>query len=377
MFSLRDFWRRHKRKVYVASGLLGSSYFLYKLYAAHRRRISELESEYEGQREMDELIKTQLQTHFENIQRISDSTTLPYAMHYLRCRVLEELDISHLTERLMQVKGQPSTAKKEKFELWERLKILSFTRTALSLWAMTMLSLYIRVQVNILGRHLYIDAARGLGSSQALDEADPFDRHGQQEFLATADYLSNYGMSSLIINMQKAAAEVLKESQLTDLFSIDRLRETIKQILESFMGMVGSSDHWVAYLVPGNALEYKQLVAASHNFSVSSVLPDISKLDQLMIETRAVLLSDDFRSIAEISMKKVADAMVEEIEMQSAGGNSPSFGTPLAKLLPRVAQLGPQLLEEPNQNKYIQIIRSLQEVELFFTLLYANMPPPS
>lgn len=35
----------------------------------------------------------------------------------------------------------------------------------LSLWSMTTLNLYIRVQVNILGRHLYIDTARGLGSS--------------------------------------------------------------------------------------------------------------------------------------------------------------------------------------------------------------------
>lgn len=43
------------------------------------------------------------------------------------------------------------------------------------------------------------------------DEADPFDRHGQQEFLATADYLSNYGMTSSILNMQRAATEVLKE----------------------------------------------------------------------------------------------------------------------------------------------------------------------
>lgn len=33
---------------------------------------------------------------------------------------------------------------------------------------MTMLSLYIRVQVNILGRHLYIDTARGPGSSYLL-----------------------------------------------------------------------------------------------------------------------------------------------------------------------------------------------------------------
>lgn len=45
---------------------------------------------------------------------------------------------------------------------------LGFTRLVLSLWAMTMLSLYIRVQVNILGRQLYIDTARGGGSSHLL-----------------------------------------------------------------------------------------------------------------------------------------------------------------------------------------------------------------
>lgn len=373
MLSLRDFWRRHKRKVYVTAGVLGSGYVLYKLYAAHRRRISELESELESRREIDELIKAQLQTHFENIQRISDSTTLPYAMHYLRSRVSEELDLSPLTGRLMQGKGQAnSLTTKEKLELWEKLKILSFTRTALSLWAMTMLSLYIRVQVNILGRHLYIDTARGLGSSQALDEADPFDRHGQQEFLATADYLSNYGMTSSILNMQRAATEVLKDKQLRDPFSTSCLCETIIQILESFMSM-GGPHHWVAYLVPENAILYKQLVATSSDFNGS---PDISKLDQLMMETRAVLSSDDFRSIVDISLRKVVDGLVEEVE-QSSGGSSPSSGVPLAKLLPRVAQLGPELLEEPSQNRYLQIIRSTPEVELFFTLLYANMPPHS
>lgn len=43
------------------------------------------------------------------------------------------------------------------------------------------------------------------------DEADPFDRNGQQEFLATADYLSSYGMTSLVPNIQRAATEVLTE----------------------------------------------------------------------------------------------------------------------------------------------------------------------
>lgn len=44
----------------------------------------------------------------------------------------------------------------------------------LSLWAMTILSLYIRVQVNILGRHLYIDTARGFGSSLIIVRANYF-----------------------------------------------------------------------------------------------------------------------------------------------------------------------------------------------------------
>ena len=67
-----------------------------------------------------------MQVHFENIQRIADTTTLPHAMHYLSCRIAEDLDLSHLTERLMKGKGQPnSLSSSEKLELWDRLKILS------------------------------------------------------------------------------------------------------------------------------------------------------------------------------------------------------------------------------------------------------------
>lgn len=131
---------------------------MYKLYGAHRRRVDALEGELALQRENEELIKAQLsaipslisfttpeekekgilmtcffnvdidrmQAHFENIQRISDTITLPHAMHNLSCRVAEDLDLSQLLERLIQGKGQPNTlTSTEKLELWERLKILS------------------------------------------------------------------------------------------------------------------------------------------------------------------------------------------------------------------------------------------------------------
>ncbi|XP_028072499.1 peroxisome biogenesis protein 3-2-like isoform X1 [Camellia sinensis] len=365
-----EFWRRHRRKVYLTLGALGSGYLLYKLYDAHRRRLSDLERELAGERENDELIKAQMQAHFENIQRISDTTTLPHSMLDLSSRVAEELDLLHLTERLIRGKGQPNTlTSSEKLELWERLKILSFTRMVVSLWAMTMTSLYIRVQVNILGRHLYVDTARGLGSFDLLEEADLIDRNDQQQFLASADFLSNYGLPTLISNMQAAASEVLKGKQLKDLFNTTVLHETITQILDVFMSM-RSPHHWVDYLMPEDARSYK-LVAFSNNGNPD--LSDGTTFDQLMVETHAVLSSAEFGNVVDISLKTVVDELMEDIKVQLGEGNL-SSGMPLAKLLPRIAQFSPLLLEEPSKNRFIQIIRNIAEVELFFTLLYANMP---
>ena len=55
----RDLWRRHRRKVLVTAGVLGSGYFLYKLYDAHKRRLNDLERQLASERENDEFIKAQ------------------------------------------------------------------------------------------------------------------------------------------------------------------------------------------------------------------------------------------------------------------------------------------------------------------------------
>lgn len=353
MLSLRDFWRRHKRKIFVTAGVLGSGYLLYKVYNAHKIRVSNLEKEFEGELQTEELIKAQMQAHFENIQRIANTATLPHAIHYLSNRIEEELDLLHLTERLMKGKGQPNTLTLlEKLELWDRLKILSFTKMVASLWVTTMISLYIRVQVNILGRHLYIDTARDLGGSHLLEEADPIDSDDQQKFLATADFLSTNALPILISNMQVAVTEALKGKQLRDTYTTPLLRETIVQVLDMFMSN-GSPHQWIDYLMPSSS---------------NGGSPD-SKFDQLMVETRLVLSSSEFDNVVEISLKTVVEALMEETEIQIQ-----SSGIPLAKLLPRVAQMGPLLLEEPDKNRFIRIIRNIPEVELFFTLLYADMP---
>lgn len=42
------------------------------------------------------------------------------------------------------------------------------------------------------------------------DDGDLIDRDDQQRFLASADFLSTYGLPALISNMQVAVTEVLK-----------------------------------------------------------------------------------------------------------------------------------------------------------------------
>ncbi|XVE58831.1 hypothetical protein DITRI_Ditri04bG0200400 [Diplodiscus trichospermus] len=310
-----------------------------------------------------------MQDHFENIQRIADTTTLPHAMHYLSCRIADDLDLSHLTDRLMKGKGQPnSLSSSEKLELWDRLKILSFTRMVVSIWAVTVLSLYIRVQVNILGRHLYIDTARGLGSSHLLGDADLIERDDQQKYLGSADFLANYGLPKLISNMQMAATEVLKVKRLRDSFNTAVLHQTIMQILDMFHSM-GSPHHWVESLIPEDP-RLRKLATTSGSYNTNS--PGFTQFDQLMVETREVLSSAEFGSVVEISLKAVVNALVEEKGFQSGGGNLTS-GMPLARLLPRIAQICPSVVDEPSKNKFIQIIQGVPEVGLFFTLLYANM----
>lgn len=63
---------------------------------------------------------------------------------------------------------------------------------------------------------------------------------------------------------------------------------------------------------------------------------------------------------------------MEDLRRDLKGGSS--AGIPLAKLLPKVAEMGPRLLEEPSQNMFVRAIETLPQVELFYTLVYTNNP---
>lgn len=49
-------------------------------------------------------------------------------------------------------------AESAKVQTWEQLKLLSFTRLICIIWLVPLLDLLLRVQLNILGRHLFLES---------------------------------------------------------------------------------------------------------------------------------------------------------------------------------------------------------------------------
>ena len=72
------------------------------------------------------ILPCRLQSHFQGIQRISDSTTLPSVLAHLKASLFAQVNLSGLTEKLMIGKGDPQTlSSREKMQLWQELKTLS------------------------------------------------------------------------------------------------------------------------------------------------------------------------------------------------------------------------------------------------------------
>uniref|UniRef100_M1A473 Amino acid transporter n=1 Tax=Solanum tuberosum TaxID=4113 RepID=M1A473_SOLTU len=157
--------------------------------------------------------------------------------------------------------------------------------------------------------------------------------------------------------------------QLKDFFNTTVLHDTILQILATFLSM-GSPHHWMGFLMPEPSKLYNSAATSSSDSTEPS---PASKFEQLMLEAQAVLSSSEFENILDMSLKTAVDVMMEDIKVL-CGETNLKLGIPLAKLLPRLAHMSHILLEEPNRDRYIQIVQSMPEVEMFFTLLYASTP---
>lgn len=318
-------------------------------------------------RQAEQRIEAQLQVHFESIQRISDTTTLPSILLGLKSQLFGLLDFSRLTEELEHDKDNSRLNAQERIELWEKLKILSFTRATCCMWALTIAVLFVRVQFNILARHVYLDTARDISNGELSDERKALSKACHQKYILFSEFLAARGIEILKTDVEAAVINTLASKPLREPCSLADLREIFSSIC---LNLEQSQVDWLAYMISKEAMPQDHHdTALRDEFDDGASHDKSNTLEQLLSETRDILKSQELKDVLATSFETVLDGVMDDFESlfeDAVGGR-----VPLAKLLPPVSGIAVLLLEQADENRFIHAITDLQEVQAFCASVYS------
>ena len=186
--SIKGFFRRHRRKFFITGAIVGGVYLVGR-YAKWRF------AEWQRQQEMEYVEQARKQHHFESNLRTC-TITFYSLVPSLRDALMEKLNCEAITAKLRE---RPAN----KLELWEQLKVLSFSRTVASIYSSCMLFVFLRVQLNIVGGYMYLDSLVGTGENtngKKVHIAEGL----QKRYLALVSYLLGDGLDFLVEEIRRA-----------------------------------------------------------------------------------------------------------------------------------------------------------------------------
>lgn len=189
--SVKDFFRRHRRKFVITGVVIGGAYLV-------GRYVRWSYNQWQREQELEYLAQARKQHHFESNQKTC-TITLFSLLPSLKQTLLDELNTEAITAQLREKSDN-------KLQLWEELKILSFTRTICSVYSSCLLFVFLRVQLNILGGYMYLDSlVAAEESGHAVNGARKLHATGdvQKRYLALVKYLLEDGMMKLIRVVQR------------------------------------------------------------------------------------------------------------------------------------------------------------------------------
>ncbi|KAJ3167135.1 peroxin [Geranomyces variabilis] len=376
--SIHGFLGRNRRKFYWLGGTAGTGYVLFK-YAQWKW------TEYNTKRDLEQTAKSNVKRRFE--QNLQDCTfAVGSLLPTLGENLFEELNVELVTAQLQQTrqaaaaKGEGSTElgaattttttttpaaaqppaqppttsvdkvtatntaadasegpkpKKGKIELWQELKILSFTRTISSVYLVTLLIVFTHLQLNLLGRFFYLDSV--VAFSQVDHEQEIKGTVGgtkgvsdetERKYLTFSWYVLNVGWKQCVKKVQAAVDEVVGSMSLKEPITYNSVIDIITRVREKVEnnpdGTAGVSPS--VYLLPEEGHEEEVLRAGG--CSNDAFVMDAS-LKELLNETRDFLESADFHKVVTSCFDEAFDLLLKQIR--------PTFFTDPDYKLPRSA----------------------------------------
>lgn len=355
--------KRHKKKLIFFSAFFGGGWLTYKWL---QRKVQEMRSA----EDKEYLERLKRQHHFDSNQRTCNMTVLSMVPNLREAlnKVLCTSDITHMLQ----------TNPSNKLALWEELKVVSFARTLTGVYGCCLVTLFLRVQLNVMGGYLFLNTLQNKHSPVNGEVTAPHpETHAvpqviQERYLSLISYFLGQGLCDLAKFVKQTTAKEVESISLKEQMTIDYVQSVVNAVRERVeCGLTELCPGpptlpLCQYLLPGEQVP---------DIEVKSTEEEL--FDRVIKETRDILESADFHLVLQESLERgfsrLMDNLADHYRLHM-DAERPQMGLhevrlPCAKLLPIAdGVIGKMLCDAPNP--FVQELLLLDQMKNLAANIY-------
>ncbi|EME32678.1 peroxin-3 family protein [Galdieria sulphuraria] len=376
MISLKtavSFFRSHRRKIAIFA-LLGTA-----LYSAYRLRKAYNNLRLQLDATSSERLST-LHKKFETCQRTIVLTTYSF-LPLLKSRLWE---LTQVENTVRQLKASEAQTEHRKQDLWEKLKIETFTRVICGAYALSLLFVVVTLKVSLLGRYLTeelrVPFTEVPSSELAEDELGKLfqelrnlqsnlsiHKGTQQAYLdITCTCLDSF-LDILVGRVKTSVEKVLVHTRVTQTVDTDFWNSAVVAIREDIETVVPDVENSYSFAAfPPLMAEQELRTVETGTLETKGVNRD--SLIALLNETADIIEEADFREV----LTEVVEIVFEILRKQVSSFTEASTKITSAQLLPKIQSVVSQVFLDSTSNSYIHAISELDCVENFAAVIFLS-----
>lgn len=314
--------RRHKKKIIFicflfGGGYIGLKYLQYKLYKA--LNFPNPDSNFLNLKKCE---------HYITIKHTSDDAIIDLMKTELT-KINGRLSSDELLEQLKQ---KPPN----KIEIWEKLKILSLSRCLTKAYSITILTLFVKVELNIIGGYLFLSNE----SKNDFREENPITLSAsiQQKFLLNIENFVKYGLPKITDKIYKCCENVFADISLREDITVDLLNSKFDLVRNEIDNDANFVNEYLLSDIAKSKYDSGIQPSIMNKFKT-----DEETLNELNQETLEILNCSDFdlclKSLVKFLLNELFNQLTSEMikEIFSAEVNHTekiTISLPFAKLIP-------------------------------------------
>lgn len=389
---MRDFFNRHRRKFITAGVVSAGIYAAYSYATAKLREVSDRASD-------ERTAKENLKRRFKQNQQDATFNVVAF-MPELSEKILEALKVESITAELQAQKGGRSTTtggsvaeddtasmrsgyseithstlgRRSKLDLWNDVKIISITRIFSLYYCISLLVIFTRIQLNLIGRGSYVASVMSVVnddgeakitlSDESLDGTS-INSALNREYMTFVWYILNRGWEGVVNRVKEAVEEVFGRLEVREEITLSQIRlltSRVRSIVE-FNGAGDDHYNWLPHVLPSPEEELEVLRAGGQ--AVDEVSPELRSL----LDESAMEMGSQESAVLISACVDLGLAELLENKLKSAFQGRPKL---------RVANVLPVMTREAHivggqqPNAYLNSINNLSELDGFSARLFTS-----